>query len=154
MIASQNFINFNKEVYLVYGQIITDRYDVSWFLQVIFTWWSLSQYYNTPFPGVLINEFWMIILWPDVLPGIKSITCILLCYKLLIRTTVISGACKRTHRDLQHSNRIIYVRDNPCATGEDLNHSPRKRRKCMQYVNMIMLLIIKKSELPYYITVE
>ena len=55
---------------------------------------------------------------------------------------------------MQHSNRRIYVREKPCATGDDLNHSPINLRKCMQYVNMLMLLIIKKSELPYYITVE
>ena len=71
MVASQNFINFNEEVYLVYGQIITDPSDVSWFLQVISTGWSLSQYHNNPFPWVLINEYWIIILWPDAFPGIN-----------------------------------------------------------------------------------
>ena len=36
----------------------------------------------------------------------------------------------------------------PCATGEDLNHSPRRLTQCEQYVNMLMLLLIFKCEIP------
>ena len=36
----------------------------------------------------------------------------------------------------------------PGATGEDLNHSPRRLTQCEQYVNMLMLLLIFKCEIP------
>ena len=36
----------------------------------------------------------------------------------------------------------------PCATGKDQNHSPRRLRKCEQYVIMLMLLHIFKCEIP------
>ena len=36
----------------------------------------------------------------------------------------------------------------PCATGEDLNHSPRRLTQCEQYVVMLMLLLIFKCEIP------
>ena len=36
----------------------------------------------------------------------------------------------------------------PCATGEDLNHSPRRLTQCEQYVNMLMLILIFKREIP------
>ena len=36
----------------------------------------------------------------------------------------------------------------PCVTCEDLNHSPRRLTQCEQYVNMFMLLLIFKCEIP------
>ena len=51
-----------------------------------------------------------------LMPFLELTTCVLLLYyKLLIRTTLISGACKRTHRDtnIHQLNQRIYVRDNP-----------------------------------------
>ena len=36
----------------------------------------------------------------------------------------------------------------PGATGEDQNHSPRRLTQCEQYVNMLMLLLIFKCEIP------
>ena len=36
----------------------------------------------------------------------------------------------------------------PYATGEDLNHSPGRLTQCEQYVNMLMLLLNFKCEIP------
>ena len=45
-------------------------------------------------------------------------------------------------------NEIPFLSSTTCATGDDLNHSPRRLTQCEQYVNMLMLLLIFKCEIP------
>ena len=60
----------------------------------------------------------------------------------------------KSHSGLIHFDLEELICEQPCATGEDLNHFPRRITKWAQYVNMLLILLILKCEIPYYITVE
>ena len=48
----------------------------------------------------------------------------------------------KSHGGLIHFDLDEFICEQPCATGEDLNHSPGRMTKCAQFVNRHMLLLI------------